>query len=653
MSSDLSTGTEDVSHAHQDVMPDSTARTTTDANNTLSTTADATSVTDNIGAPTKPFLKHDGNAWGVKKASDVKAFQGTNDAIKPTADCLPKSFADIMAEEEEIMKAAADATRNVTFSEDVESEEERMIRLAIEASLHDQQQEHDTHSSFSNTIPGGSDDMDDDMRMAMKLSLQETVGGDDFSEDDRKPAGLPKEEEDAKRIPYHESKTKKPAAQEFPHQGESSTVAAAVSLPESTIMAHDESERLARALYEAELASHSISAAEDAASMQLARQLQREEDDRHLNNMAIERDKEAARLKREAMSGSVGVRTVDREEFQRMQSGEDEAMTDRRRAEGKGMGKLLSSTLLYADYEDDACIPPAYDSYYDQQEDHAAEYDEYDNDGIRMNSQSMRGHSDWKRVDKDTFLGPKNEFRTKHDPELSKAANAGKLKGVYDHKSTSVSDRAYNAFVRAEGRQSGMKKGVAKQGTGRAEIVGKTKGGAMDSAVRLQIAAAINGGLIDKCNGVVKEGKEALLYHAEGGWRGRDETSPVSSIEIDSEVSSDGYDVAVKVFKRISEFKGRGAYVDGDPRFHKQNFKSNDQREQVVLWAEKEYRNLIRAHRAGIPVPTPLRQKENVLFMRFLGEDGWPSPQLREVNIRKGSDRWTTLYCQTIAQIRK
>lgn len=34
----------------------------------------------------------------------------------------------------------------------------------------------------------------------------------------------------------------------------------------------------------------------------------------------------------------------------------------------------------------------------------------------------------------------------------------------------------------------------------------------------------------------------------------------------------------------------RGSYVDGDPRYHKQKFKTNDQREQVVLWAEKEWR---------------------------------------------------------------
>lgn len=167
----------------------------------------------------------------------------------------------------------------------------------------------------------------------------------------------------------------------------------------------------------------------------------------------------------------------------------------------------------------------------------------------------------------------------------------------------------------------------------------------MDGSVRLQISAAINSGLIDNCNGVVKEGKEALVYHADGGRGPVDESAETPG--------SDGYDVAIKIFKRISEFKGRGSYVDGDPRYHKQKFKTNDQREQVVLWTEKEYRNLIRAHRAGVAVPKPLHQKENILFMRFLGEGGWPSPQLREIDIKKGSKKWTTLYCQTLVAIRR
>jgi RIO kinase 1 len=141
--------------------------------------------------------------------------------------------------------------------------------------------------------------------------------------------------------------------------------------------------------------------------------------------------------------------------------------------------------------------------------------------------------------------------------------------------------------------------------------------------------------LIEKCNGVVKEGKEAIIYHANQG------------------AESGGFDVAVKVFKRIQEFRSRGDYVDGDPRYARSSFRNAGSREQLSLWAEKEMRNLIRANRAGVPVPTPLLAKENIIFMRFLGTDGWPAPQLREVNLRRGSKRWMTLYTQVIEAMKK
>ncbi len=72
----------------------------------------------------------------------------------------------------------------------------------------------------------------------------------------------------------------------------------------------------------------------------------------------------------------------------------------------------------------------------------------------------------------------------------------------------------------------------------------------------------------------------------------------------------------------------RGEYVDGDPRYYRKSFHCYDKREQVELWAEKEYRSLSRAFLAGIPCPKPLLQKQNILFMKFLGNGGWPCPQL-------------------------
>mmetsp|Transcript_7814 Transcript_7814/g.10926 ORF Transcript_7814/g.10926 Transcript_7814/m.10926 type:complete len:436 (-) Transcript_7814:103-1410(-) len=185
----------------------------------------------------------------------------------------------------------------------------------------------------------------------------------------------------------------------------------------------------------------------------------------------------------------------------------------------------------------------------------------------------------------------------------------------------------------------------------------------MDGNVRIIIKNVINMGLIDVCHGVVKEGKEAIVYHGESTSSSSPTTSSTSSSKEEltmwrntqeEELRKDiTLDVAIKVFKRISEFKTRGKYVDGDARYHGQKFNRENKRDQVELWAEKEYRNLLRANKAGVPVPTPLLQRENVLFMRFLGEDGWPSPQLREIDIKKGSKKWITLYGQIMIAVRR
>ena len=637
------------------------------------------SATSNAPLPTQ------NNAWD-------KATKGSTPLSQPNKSNEKKrsnsTFADIMAEQES-EKNITTSKAKVNFCHEVESEEERMMRIAIEASLQDQQNgtssstdyfishaikmppsalkqnlggKHEkSHSITFSDNPttcdvndNNGDDMDEDMKMAIALSLQETGGNnnnyanitddttnggksEDTVEDDRKPSALPK-------------------------QDSASTAAESTS---SKLPTGDESERLAQALYQAELDEQTGNAAAEAASLQLALQLQEQEDAR--NN--IDRN---VQLKREEMchGGGAGVRTVSRDEFHSLKNdkaygGDGGNMVDRRKHEERGMGKLLSSKNCYNDDEEDTTNfmsgenqADDINEYYYYAKDRYKQDDDIDeediDDGIRMNSHSSSS-SGWKRLDKDTFLGPNNEIRTKHDPDLKRRSNAVQLLGSHgaklkDAKSASVSDKAYNSFKRAESRQSGMKKGVSRQGHGRAEVAGKTRGGAMDDNVRLQISNAINAGFIQNCHGVVKEGKEALLYHADAGLIQGDHINinekdmvPDGSIE---SIRSDGYDVAVKVFKRIVEFKGRDKYVDGDPRYHKQKFNTNDQRNQVVIWANKEYRNLIRAHRAGITVPQPLYQKENIIFQRFLGESGWPSPQLREVEIKKGSSKWTAFYCQ-------
>lgn len=396
---------------------------------------------------------------------------------------------------------------------------------------------------------------------------------------------------------------------------------AAAPVDASLFLTEDENEQIARAIMEADDKIQ-------AESLKLAMELQEEE------------NKQFERMKLDQLKNNFSrsnVRTVTRDEF-------DEYAV----SAGSGIdnGITAHSRQLWGQ-----------DNYDDHQEQYAREihHQQYEESNIASESSSSAGYQmnaatpskDWSRLDRNTILGPNNELRTKHDVKLKNQSNAerllggtssGKSKSAKKGGNLSVSDKAFNSFNQSlkNSMKRGMVKGVERSGTGRAENMNeKTRGGAMDGNVRLLITKAINNGLIRHCNGIVKEGKEAVVYHADSG------------------SESHGFDVAVKVFKRIQEFKNRNMYIDNDPRYYGKKFKNANKREQVELWAEKEYRNLLRAQRAGVAVPTPLMQKDNVLFMRFLGDAGWPAAQLREVEMKKRSKKWTVLYTQTIVAMRK
>jgi len=81
--------------------------------------------------------------------------------------------------------------------------------------------------------------------------------------------------------------------------------------------------------------------------------------------------------------------------------------------------------------------------------------------------------------------------------------------------------------------------------------------------------------------------------------------------------------LALKIYKTsILIFKDRDRYVTGEYRFRRGY--SRNPRKMVRLWAEKEMRNLKRLVVAGIYCPEPVEVKENVLVMKFLGDnEGW------------------------------
>jgi RIO1 family len=348
----------------------------------------------------------------------------------------------------------------------------------------------------------------------------------------------------------------------------------------------DEAEAIARALREAD-------EEEERRSLELAVRMQQEEARQFSSGGSLSISK-APRLQQQGNVRSMTRAEYDAQQFQQYRRTDDRVRTS---------------------IHDD-------DGYGDNGDDHLV-------DGYRMNSSAQHK---WSRRDQSSIVGPNQEVRTKHDTTLHNEANAHRL-GLLAEENANVGNQAYNSFFRAI---KGTKKGVAMKGTGRAgSDADATKGGAMDPKVREHITRAINSEIIEKCNGVVKEGKEAMVYHADKG------------------AESGGFDVAVKVFKKIQEFRNRGFYVDGDPRYERTHFRNLSSVDQLELWAEKEFRNLTRASRAGVPVPIPLFHKDNIVFMRFLGEDGWPAPQLRELNLNHGSQRWYTLFSQVMEAVKQ
>lgn len=70
----------------------------------------------------------------------------------------------------------------------------------------------------------------------------------------------------------------------------------------------------------------------------------------------------------------------------------------------------------------------------------------------------------------------------------------------------------------------------------------------------------------------------------------------------------------------------------------------------VKVWAEKEMRNYRRIHAAGIPCPAPIFLKAHILLMEFLGDNGWPSPRLKDAGLKDKHMR--EAYVQTILIMR-
>ena len=132
----------------------------------------------------------------------------------------------------------------------------------------------------------------------------------------------------------------------------------------------------------------------------------------------------------------------------------------------------------------------------------------------------------------------------------------------------------------------------------------------LDKPTVLLLYDLIKSQIISYVNGVVKSGKESVLFWA---------------------VSPEESDLALKIYlTSTSNFKNRSKYLIGDPRFSRIK---KGTKNLVYLWAKKEFQNISKCYDCGINVVKPIHISKNVLIMEFVGNNGKPENNLLESNI--------------------
>jgi RIO kinase 1 len=119
----------------------------------------------------------------------------------------------------------------------------------------------------------------------------------------------------------------------------------------------------------------------------------------------------------------------------------------------------------------------------------------------------------------------------------------------------------------------------------------------------------MNHGVIARLGPPIRQGKESLVVHG---------------------VAPDGRELAVKIHNsKVFRRRERKQYLFGDWRYR--HAKRHITLRTESMWAEKEYRNLARLEKLGIPAPRSVGFEENIVVMTLLGGNGIAAPQLNEL----------------------
>jgi len=162
----------------------------------------------------------------------------------------------------------------------------------------------------------------------------------------------------------------------------------------------------------------------------------------------------------------------------------------------------------------------------------------------------------------------------------------------------------------------------------------------LDPRTMLVLSKMLKRGVCDEIRGCVSTGKEANVYYASA-----------AALPGETAIVGKPVELAIKIYKTsILVFKDRARYVEGEFRFR--SGLNKNPRKMVQQWAEKEFRNLRRIRNAGgVWSPEPIELRQNVLVMRFIGEDADAAPRLKDAQ-EMSPEMWRYTYRETLRLLR-
>lgn len=222
---------------------------------------------------------------------------------------------------------------------------------------------------------------------------------------------------------------------------------------------------------------------------------------------------------------------------------------------------------------------------------------------------------------KEGYSGKGKNIKTKHDAVICGRKNASRImefppefvSGDGEGMDMQLPNKVYNALKRHSDSENRRQQRLHEKKEH------STAEHAMDPRTRLLMYKMVNNGTLESISGSISTGKESVVFHAHGG--------QVNERQLPEEV-------AIKVFKTtLTDFKNREKYVHGDHRFSKDDYKKQNPRRIIKMWAMKETANLNRMRKFAIPCPKVELLRKHILVMTFIGKDQKPAPKIKDAQL--------------------